>query len=70
MFTKNQQRLPTGAVAAKVLAAMVAQTGDRDLLSDEHFPVDDALIETWTSLERFRPKDDAAGPGRNVMAVA
>lgn len=68
VFTKNRERLLSGDVAAKFLGAVVAQARKRDLLSDEHFPVDGTLIEAWASIKSFRPKDgsgDPPGPGRN-----
>ena len=42
--------------------------GQAGLLSDEHFTVDDTLIEVWASLKSFRPKDappPEGGGGRN-----
>lgn len=68
VFTKNRDRLLEGDVAAKFLAAVVAQARTRDLLSDEHFSVDGTLIEAWASIKSFRPKDgggEPPGPGRN-----
>lgn len=68
VFTKNRERLLAGDVAAKFLAAVVAQARGRDLLSDEHFSVDGTLIEAWASMKSFKPKDggdDPRGPGRN-----
>ncbi|MBR9973936.1 IS5 family transposase, partial [Magnetospirillum sulfuroxidans] len=68
VFTKNRERLLAGDVAAKFLAAVVAQARSRDLLSDEHFSVDGTLIEAWASMKSFKPKDggdDPPGPGRN-----
>lgn len=68
VFTKNRDRLLEGAVATKFLTAVVAQARGRNLLSDEHFPVDGTLIDAWASMKSFRPKDDGGdppGPGRN-----
>jgi transposase len=68
VFTKNRERLLSGDVAAKFLAAVVAQARNRDLLSDDHFSVDGTLIEAWASMKSFRPKDGSGGPpdpGRN-----
>lgn len=69
VFTKNRERLLAGDVAAKFLAAVVAQARGRDLLSDEHFSVDGTLIEAWASMKSFKPKDGGdnrpPGPGRN-----
>ncbi|TGQ25515.1 transposase, partial [Mesorhizobium sp. M00.F.Ca.ET.216.01.1.1] len=57
VFTKNRERLLSGDVASKFLAAVVAQARRRNLLSDEHFSVDGTLIEAWASIKSFRPKD-------------
>jgi transposase len=68
VFTKNRDRLLEGDVAAKFLAAVVAQARGRNLLSDDHFSVDGTLIDAWASMKSFRPKDDdkdPPGPGRN-----
>lgn len=68
VFTKNRDRLLEGDVAAKFLAAVVAQARGRKLLSDEHFSVDGTLIDAWASMKSFRPKDggdEPPGPGRN-----
>ncbi|TWB12259.1 IS4 family transposase [Nitrospirillum amazonense] len=68
VFTKNRERLLSGDVAAKFLAAVVAQARGWNLLSDEHFSVDGTLIEAWASVKSFRPKDgddNPPGPGRN-----
>lgn len=64
VFTKNRDRLLAGDVAAKFLAAVVAQARRRDLLSDDHFSVDGTMIDAWASLKSFRPKDEEdGGPG-------
>lgn len=68
VFTKNRERLLSGDVASKFLAAVVAQARRRNLLSDEHFSVDGTLIEAWASIKSFRPKDGSGeppSPGRN-----
>jgi hypothetical protein len=57
VFSKNRDRLLDGAVAAKFLAAVLAQPRVKGLLSSEHFSVDGTLIEAWSSLKSFRPKD-------------
>lgn len=61
VFTKNRDRLLGGDVAAKFLAAVVAQARGRSLLSDDHFSVDGTMIEAWASMKSFRPKDDSTG---------
>ena len=76
-FTKNRDRLLEGDVAARFLAAVLAQDKVKALLSSEHFSVDGTLLEAWASLKSFQPKSlpsgndpkdgpgDPPGPGRN-----
>jgi transposase len=67
-FTKNRDRLLEGDIAARFLAAVLAQDKVKALLSSEHFSVDGTLLEAWASLKSFRPKDGAGeppDPGRN-----
>jgi transposase len=69
-FSKNRDRLLEGEIAAKFLAAVLAQPKVKRLLSSDHFSVDGTLIEAWASIKSFRRKDggdnDSQGPGRNV----
>jgi len=69
-FSKNRDRLLKGAIAAKFLAAVLAQPKVKRLLSGDHFSVDGTLIEAWASIKSFRRKDgsdnDREGPGRNA----
>jgi transposase len=58
-FTKNRDRLLEGEIAAKFLAAVLAQPKVKRLLSTEHFSVDGTLIEAWASMKSFRPKDQS-----------
>jgi transposase len=71
-FSKNRDRLLEGDIAAKFLAAVLAQPQVKKLLSTDHFSVDGTLIEAWASLKSFRPKDEAddppSGGGRNAAA--
>ena len=71
-FSKNRDRLLEGDIAAKFLAAVLAQPRVKKLLSTDHFSVDGTLIEAWASLKSFRPKDGSneppAGGGRNAEA--
>jgi transposase len=71
-FSKNRDRLLDGDVAAKFLAAVLAQPRVKRLLSSEHFSVDGTLIEAWASMKSFKPKDGSgrppAGGGRNAEA--
>jgi transposase len=69
-FSKNRDRLLEGEIAAKFLAAVLAQPKVKRLLSSDHFSVDGTLIEAWASIKSFRRKDgsdsDKDGPGRNA----
>lgn len=69
-FSKNRDRLLEGEIAARFLAAIVAQPQVKRLLSSDHFSVDGTLIEAWASIKSFRRKDgsdnDREGPGRNA----
>ena len=69
-FSKNRDRLLEGEIAAKFLAAVLAQPRVKRLLSSDHFSVDGTLIEAWASIKSFRRKDggddDCQGPGRNA----
>jgi transposase len=70
-FSKNRDRLLAGDIAAKFLAAVLAQPHVKRLLSTDHFSVDGTLIEAWASMKSFRPKEGSddeppAGGGRNA----
>lgn len=72
-FSKNRERLLEGDIAAKFLAAVLAQPQVMKLLSTDHFSVDGTLIDAWASLKSFKPKDGSdndppTGGGRNVEA--
>ena len=72
-FSTNRDRLLDGDIAAKFLAAVLAQPGVKRLLSSEHFSVDGTLIEALASRKSFKPKDgpsgdDDAGGGGNAPA--
>jgi transposase len=75
VFSKNRDRLLDGAIAAKFLAAVMAQPCVKKLVSSDHFSVDGTMIEAWASMKSFKPKDppedgpdDGAPPsgGRNA----
>ena len=74
VFSKNRDRLLDGDIAAKFLAAVVAQPRVKGLLSSEHFSVDGTLIEAWASIKSFKPRDGSdepeppTGAGRNREA--
>jgi transposase len=66
VFSKNRDRLLEGAIAAKFLAAVLAQPRVKKLMSSDHFSVDGTLIEAWASMKSFKPRDgsgDASPPG-------
>ena len=71
-FSKNRDRLLEGDIAAKFLAAVLAEPRVKRLLSRDHFSVDGTLIEAWASMKSFRPKDGSDNPpeggGRNAEA--
>jgi hypothetical protein len=72
-FSKNRDRLLEGDIAAKFLAAVLAQSQVKKLLSTDHFSVDGTLIEAWASMKSFKPRDGSddeppAGGGRNAEA--
>ncbi len=60
-FTKNRDRLLDGEIAAKFLAAVLAQPKVKRLLSTDHFSVDGTLIEAWASMKSFKPRDQGGG---------
>jgi transposase-like protein DUF772/integrase-like protein len=73
VFSKNRDRLLEGDIAAKFLAAVLAQPRVNKLLSSDHFSVDGTLIEAWASMKSIKPKDGpgeppAQGGGRNAEA--
>jgi transposase len=73
VFSKNRDRLLEGDIAAKFLAAVLAQPMVNKLLSSDHFSVDGTLIEAWASMKSVKPKDgsgepSAQGGGRNAEA--
>jgi transposase len=69
VFTKNRQRLLSGAIDQAFFAAVLAQAKAQGLLSSEHFSVDGTVIEAWASHKSFvrkegsaaRPSDDDPG---------
>lgn len=61
-FSKNRQRLLDHDVARQFFEAVLAEAGERELLSDEHFTVDGTLLEAWASLKSVQPRDKDDGP--------
>ena len=62
VFSKNRDRLLAGDIAAKFLAAVLAQPKVKKLLSTDHFSVDGTLIEAWASMKSVKPKDGSDEP--------
>ncbi len=63
VFSKNRDRLLAGEVAQRLLAEVVKQADEHQLLSDEHFTVDGTLIQAWASRRSFQPKDPPPSKG-------
>src|SRR4026207_1806951 len=59
--SKTRDRLLEGEIAAKFLAAVLAQPKVKRLLSSDHFSVDGTLIEAWASIKSFRREDGGGG---------
>lgn len=62
VFSKNRDRLLEGDIAAKFLAAVLAQPRVRRLLSGDHFLVDGTPIEAWASMKSVKPRDGSGEP--------
>jgi len=62
VFTKNRDRLLDGDVAREFLSEVVRQAQEQNLTSDEHFTVDNTLVEAWASLKSFQRKDQESQP--------
>jgi len=65
VFTKNRERLIAGEVSQKLLAAVLAEAQEKQLLSAQHFSVDGTLIQAWAASRSFQEKSEppAAGQG-------
>ena len=71
VFTHNRDRLMEAEVAHDFLAAVLALSQVKKLLSSDHFSVDGTLIDAWASMKSFRPKDGSGEPpGRGATASA
>ena len=57
-FSKNRNRLLDSDIASAVFDAVLRQSRETVLLSDEHFTVDGTLLEAWASLKGFPGKDE------------
>lgn len=58
MEQMNRDRLLTTDMSRKIMAAILAHREAAPLLSDDHFPVDGALVRARASMKSFRPKDN------------
>jgi transposase len=63
VFTKNRERLINGKVSKELLASVLVQARENNLLSEEHFTVDGTLIQAWASARSFEEKSDPPKPG-------
>ena len=64
VFTKNRERLIEGEVSQRLLAAVLAEAQEKQLLSAEHFTVDGALIQAGAASRSFQEKSDPPAPGQ------
>jgi transposase len=64
VFTKNRERLIEGEVSQRLLAAVLAEAREKELLSAEHFTVDGTLIPAWAASRSFQEKSDPPAPGQ------
>jgi transposase len=63
VFTKNRERLINGEVSQGLLASVLVQARENNLLSEEHFTVDGTLIQAWAAARSFEQKSDPPKPG-------
>jgi transposase len=63
VFTKNRERLIEGEISQKLLASVLVEAREHELLSEEHFTVDGTLIQAWASARSFKQKSDPPAPG-------
>jgi transposase len=64
VFTKNRERLIGGEVSQELLAAVLAEAQEKQLLSAEHFSVDGTLIQAWAASRSFQEKSDPPASGQ------
>jgi len=57
VYTKNRERMIEMGASQKLLAAVVQQAQEAQLLSGEHFSVDGTLIQAWANRRSFQAKD-------------
>jgi transposase len=64
VFSKNRERLIAGEVSQPLLAAVLAEAREKQLLSAEHFTVDGTLLPAWAASRSFQEKSDPPAPGQ------
>ena len=64
VFTKNRERLIAGKVSQQLLAAVLAEAREKQLLSAEHFTVDGTLMPAWAARSSFQEKRDPPARGQ------
>ena len=69
VFSKNRDRLLAGDIAAKFMAAVLAQPKVKKLLSTHHFSVDGTLIEAWASMKSVSRMTVPHQPGASRALV-
>jgi hypothetical protein len=63
VFTKNRERLISGAISQQLLESVLVEARAHNLLSEEHFTVDGTLIQAWAASRSFKEKSDPPAPG-------
>ena len=66
-FTKNRDRLQQADGAKEFLAQVVEQARKKGLTSDEHFTVDDRLLEAWAGAKSFSAETVASRSLRRTI---
>ena len=66
VFTKNRERLISGAVSQRLLESVLVEAQGHGLLSEEHFTVDGTLIQAWAAARSFKEKQDPPAPGQGT----
>lgn len=61
-FTHNRERFERHGLVQKFFERVVATALLKRYASNDHFTVDGTLIQSWTSLKSFRPKDEPRDP--------
>lgn len=64
VFTKNRERLIAVAVSQQLLATVLAEVQEKQLLNAEHFTVDGTLLQAWAASRSFQEKGDPPAPGQ------